>query len=270
MRAARLATGMRLVDWAQKTGWHHSHLSNVEHGRTKASEELARAYDDAFSPPENPVRLQRLRADAAAADERSGPAASSSPQEAAPRTSAMAGENDLRQVAGSPGGWRRWRVGGAVLAALLAVLVTGVLTFRPGRSAEGPKRKVSSGAQPSVPGDDSRFVADVTVPDGSRMPVAEDFVKTWEIQNVGSAVWENRFLQREGPTDGPGLCWSAPRVPIPRTSPGASVQISVRFRAPRLPGSCYTEWKMVDAEGRYFFPNKVSLYMDIQIVEQGG
>jgi hypothetical protein len=156
-----------------------------------------------------------------------------------------------------------------VLAALLAVLVAGLLTFRPGRSPGGPNRKVSSGAQPAVPGDDSRFVADVTVPDGSRIPVDEDFVKTWEIQNVGSAVWENRFLQREGPTDGPGLCSSAPRVPIPRTRPGASVQISVRFRAPGLPGSCYTEWKMVDADGRYFFPAKVSLYMDIQIVEQG-
>ena len=45
---------------------------------------------------------------------------------------------------------------------------------------------------------------------------------------------------------------------------------NIRFRAPRLPGSCYTEWKMVDAEGRYFFPNKGSLYMDIQIVDRAG
>ena len=274
MRAARLGAGIRLVDWAKKTGWHHSHLSNVEHGRTKPSEELARAYDDAFSPPENPVRLQRLRADATTADERSRPETAPSPRVAAPRASAMAGDEDLKQVAGSPGVWRRWRVGAAVVAALLAVLVAGLLTFGLtngfGRSSEDPHRKVSSRTQPSVPGDDSRFVADVTVPDGSRIPVDADFVKTWEIRNVGSAVWENRLLQREGPTEGPGLCSSGPRVPIPRTPPGASVQISVRFRAPRLPGSCYTEWKMVDAEGRYFFPNKGSLYMDIQIVDRAG
>jgi hypothetical protein len=38
----------------------------VEHGRTKASEELAKAYDDAFSPSDDPTHLQRLRAEAAA------------------------------------------------------------------------------------------------------------------------------------------------------------------------------------------------------------
>jgi hypothetical protein len=273
MRGARLGAGIRLVDWAKKTGWHHSHLSNVEHGRTKPSEELAGAYDDAFSPPENPVRLQRLRADAMAADERSRPMALPSPRGTAPRAPAMAGGEALKLAAGSHGVWRRWRAGTAVVAALLAVLVAGLLTFGLtngfGRSSQDPHRKVSSGTQPSVPGDDSRFVADVTVPDGSRIPVDVDFTKTWEIRNVGSAVWENRFLQREGPTDGPGLCSSGPRVPIPRTPQGASVQISVHFRAPQLPGSCYTEWKMVDAEGRYFFPNKGSLYMDIQIVDRG-
>src|SRR2546422_680171 len=58
-------------------------------------------------------------------------------------------------------------------------------------------------------------------------------------------------LQREGPTEGPGLCSSDARVPTPRTLPGASVEISVRFRAPSLPRSCYTGWKIVDAEGRY-------------------
>src|SRR5437016_2400194 len=101
--AARLGAGIRLVDWAKKTGWHHSHLSNVEHGRTKPSEELAGAYDDAFSPPENPVRLQRLRADAMAADERSRPMALPSRRGTAPRAPTMAGDEDRKPAAGSHG-----------------------------------------------------------------------------------------------------------------------------------------------------------------------
>lgn len=57
---------------------------------------------------------------------------------------------------------------------------------------------------PVEDGDRSRFVRDVTIPDGTKLYVGEKFTKIWEIQNVGTCVWENRHLQREGLHDGPG------------------------------------------------------------------
>ena len=129
LRAARERAGVGLVAWAKKAGWHHSHLSNVEHGRTKASAEIAKAYDDAFSPPHDPTRLQRLRLDAVAADERA---------RAAPRKVEAGGTEALglsrstrpRALTG------RQRLGAVLLAVALAavasVFVARKLVSRPG------------------------------------------------------------------------------------------------------------------------------------------
>lgn len=120
---------------------------------------------------------------------------------------------------------------------------------------------------PLLDGDDVRFVADATIPDGTTVRVGQRFVKTWEIRNSGSVEWINRYLRRLGPSDAEGLCHSPARVPIPRTPPGAPVRISVPFTAPALPGSCRADWMIVDETGRYFFPNKHSLYVIVHVVD---
>jgi len=118
----------------------------------------------------------------------------------------------------------------------------------------------------AIPGDKIAFVADVTIPDGSTVEVGKPFVKTWELENSGTVIWKDRFLQRIGTTSGLGLCESKEDpVPIRPTYPGQHVQVSVTLIAPRLPGSCKAEWKIVDAAGRYFFPHQSPLYTIVNV-----
>ena len=44
-------------------------------------------------------------------------------------------------------------------------------------------------------GDKSAFVRDVSYPDGALVLPGQRFLKTWELQNVGSVPWQGRWLQ---------------------------------------------------------------------------
>lgn len=122
--------------------------------------------------------------------------------------------------------------------------------------------------EPRHPGDRSQFVRDMTVPDGSVVFVNQTFVKIWEIANVGSVPWRNRFLLRLGPPDAPARLKSAERTPMPDTEPGERCQIAVELTAPRFPGSCYAEWKMVDAAGVFVLPNQYPVYVSVDVRER--
>ena len=115
--------------------------------------------------------------------------------------------------------------------------------------------------------DRSTFVADTTVPDGTRVLVNSQFSKTWEIRNVGSVIWDDRYLQRQGPIEGPGRLKSTLRTRIPVTEPGQSCCVTIRLTAPSLPGSCYAEWKMVDKKGQILLPNQKPVYISVDVVE---
>jgi Ig-like domain from next to BRCA1 gene len=118
---------------------------------------------------------------------------------------------------------------------------------------------------PLVPCDDSRFVADVTIPDGTTVRAGQRFVKIWEIRNSGLVPWRGRFERRQGVQSGPGLCSSPPAVPVPTTMPGHDVQIRVTFTAPSLPGSCRVDWRMTDTYGRVYFPYLGGLYVTVNV-----
>jgi len=115
-------------------------------------------------------------------------------------------------------------------------------------------------------GDKTLFIADVTIPDGTSIPVNTDFVKIWRVQNVGNVVWKNRYLKRITPTSDL-LCSSPAMVPIPETKPGEIIDISVTFRTPHLPGSCRTDWKTSDEQGRLYFPEMHGLFSIVTVVE---
>ena len=119
--------------------------------------------------------------------------------------------------------------------------------------------------QSLVLGDKSKFICDVTIPDGTIVKVNQKFTKIWEIQNVGSIIWDNRYLQREGPCEGPKRLKSRNRVRIPYTAPGQRVKIKVSFIVPSVPGSYYCEWKMVDEKGNYLLPNQkpIAVFVDV-------
>jgi hypothetical protein len=168
-----------------------------------------------------------------------------------------------------------------VLAVLAAVAALGLVASAVAGSRSGVRHAPTTGAHtvahttnsptqaagPAIPGDDSKFVADVTIPDGTAVRVNQRFVKTWELQNTGTVPWRGRYLERQGTLEGPGLCATPARVRIPDTDPDRRVQVSVPVTAPSLPGSCRVDWKMVDGAGRLLFPNKVGVYFTVNVVE---
>lgn len=117
-----------------------------------------------------------------------------------------------------------------------------------------------------IPGDSSQFVADVTIPDGTRVKVNAHFVKVWALANVGTVDWHNRFLARMNPTGDDDGCRVPDRVAIGDTPPGEQVMISVPVVAPSRPGKCWVSWKMVDEHGRAYFPSRRPVYFMVTVV----
>ena len=127
-------------------------------------------------------------------------------------------------------------------------------------------------------GDKTIFLADVTIPDGEVVLAGSRFTKIWEVQNVGTAVWENRFLAcmdseivvsslaGERLTVTQRLRPSVERIAVPCTPPGDIVRMSVDFVAPSLPGTCVSYWKSVFADGGYCFPNSVGLTCKVRVI----
>lgn len=128
--------------------------------------------------------------------------------------------------------------------------------------------------------DATGFISDVTIPDGMTIFANAVFVKTWQIQNVGSVAWTDRilvcvdekieFVRRA--TDFAatiakrGLIPTQGSIPIPETLPGQSVELSVQFTAPAYPGTQISYWKMVDNNGKFCFPESEGLSCVVKVI----
>lgn len=114
--------------------------------------------------------------------------------------------------------------------------------------------------------DKTLFIKDVTIPDGTSIPVNTTFVKTWRVKNIGNVVWKDRYLKRITPLS-THICSSPAMVPIPETQPGETIDISVTFKTPHLPGSCRTDWKTSDDRGNLYFPDMHGLFSIVTVVD---
>ncbi|MEK8104603.1 NBR1-Ig-like domain-containing protein [Micromonospora sp. M12] len=174
--------------------------------------------------------------------------------------------------------WRNrvpWLSAAAVVLVVVTVVVVGItVRGRTSHDSSGtPTASSSQAAPPSstafsdsmIAGDASKFVGDITIPDGTRVRVNEEFDKVWALANVGKVDWHNRFLARMDPTaDGDG-CQTPDRVPIGDTPPGEQVMIRVRVTAPSRPGKCWVSWKMVDENGQEYFPTRRPVYFMVTV-----
>ena len=133
-------------------------------------------------------------------------------------------------------------------------------------------------------GDHISFITDVTVPDGCIVLAGQSFVKTWMLQNTGTVPWVGRklrcvdseFVSARWVQQGrkrvlvedvaPGIKPTRRSVAIPTTSSGASVNVSVTFRAPVLPADAISRWKMVDASGALCFPEHSGVWCVVSVV----
>jgi len=98
--------------------------------------------------------------------------------------------------------------------------------------------------------DDSEFVADVTVPDGTHFAPGTVFQKTWRIRNSGTCTWDASYRitflsgdrmmgPRSAPLDEPVL-------------PGEEVDVSVMLIAPEAAGTYQGQWQMFAPDGTPF------------------
>ena len=93
------------------------------------------------------------------------------------------------------------------------------------------------------------------------------YTKTWELQNIGNVVWENRSLVcvDQPASSHSGLKPLHHRVPFGSAPPGKVVEISVQqLQIPDFPGAFVSHWKMEDDEGHFCFPEHEPLAFLVQ------
>jgi hypothetical protein len=105
-------------------------------------------------------------------------------------------------------------------------------------------------ATPQAACDKAQFVADVTVPDGTRFPPNAAFTKTWRLKNVGSCTWTTAYAlvfssgnRMSGPTS---------QALTTTVAPGQTFDLSVRLIAPSSAGSYRGSWMLRNPAGSSF------------------
>jgi len=94
-----------------------------------------------------------------------------------------------------------------------------------------------------------RFVADVTIPDGTAVSTGQNFFKIWKMRNEGTGPWpEGTRLEFVG---GDKLS-QHDSVPIPTTAAGEEVEIAVDMTAPAKQGRYVSYWRLTQADGTRF------------------
>jgi hypothetical protein len=97
---------------------------------------------------------------------------------------------------------------------------------------------------PSAKANDSQFVTDVTIPDGTTFAHTEAFVKTWRFKNTGQSTWTTlyRLVYVEGNLLGAEGAYS---VFLPKdVAPGETVDISINFKTPDALGTYQSYWRL--------------------------
>lgn len=105
---------------------------------------------------------------------------------------------------------------------------------------------------PGVQGciDDSKFVADVTVPDNTEFAPGAAFTKTWRIQNTGTCTWVSAYALAF--LSGDHLAGPASVAIVGNVAPGSMYEVSIDLVAPPAPGTYKGTWQMHNADGAYF------------------
>jgi hypothetical protein len=101
-------------------------------------------------------------------------------------------------------------------------------------------------------GDNSKFTADVTIPDGTAVKAGAVFTKTWRLTNTGTTTWSTdyKLVYVDGNATGQNGALS---VNLPNAvKPGETVDISVNFTAPSASGTYTSYWRLFSANGMLF------------------
>ncbi|MGB9639616.1 MAG: NBR1-Ig-like domain-containing protein [Anaerolineales bacterium] len=91
-----------------------------------------------------------------------------------------------------------------------------------------------------------RFVADITIPDGSQVKPNESIEKIWEVENNGSCNWDERYRLKW--IGGSELGSAAEQALYPARS-GTHAQIRLHLIAPQTPATYHSAWQAFDPQG---------------------
>lgn len=88
---------------------------------------------------------------------------------------------------------------------------------------------------------DSKYVRDVSIPDGTVLAPGQAFTKTWEIENTGEVPWPDGTELRlvDGAEMGP-----IESVSLNGRAAGERAEISVELAAPAAPGTHRSYWQL--------------------------
>ena len=109
---------------------------------------------------------------------------------------------------------------------------------------------ITATSQPPSACDRAQFIADVTVPDGTRLVPSAGFIKTWRLKNIGTCTWTPSYtmvFDRGEKMSGPDFVNLPQNVP-----PGKTVDVSVNLIAPPTASSYRGYWKFQNADGIRF------------------
>ena len=135
----------------------------------------------------------------------------------------------------------------------------------------------------TLSGDRMMFLDDVTIPDHTLVLPGERFTKTWAIQNVGEVPWPARRLAR---CDSEIVIAKRDRtgqlvplldahikslecaVDIRPTSPGAVVELSVDFAAPKENCTAASVWRIESPDGECCYG--AECFLQVIVTVNGG
>ncbi len=110
---------------------------------------------------------------------------------------------------------------------------------------------VDIAVSPSVPvgQDNSKYLADVSIPDGTILKSEQTFLKEWRVQNTGTTTWRSGYSLAFFDDDQMGAPDS---VPVPFTRAGEEAVVAVSLKAPATPGTYRSTWRLRNLEGQFF------------------
>jgi hypothetical protein len=99
------------------------------------------------------------------------------------------------------------------------------------------------------PCNDSAYVSDVTIPDGTIMAPGTSYVKTWAFQNTGSCIWDTNYQLVFVSGDLMGGVFTNLTESV---APSKQIQVSVSLIAPETEGTYTGYWRLADDQGNGF------------------
>ena len=115
----------------------------------------------------------------------------------------------------------------------------------------------------------AQFVADVTVPDGTRYAPGTTFQKTWRLKNIGTCTWTKSYSLVFDSGDRFGAQDVNFPIDVP---PGATVDLSLNMTAPSAAGHYFSYWRLKNASDVIFGIGSTanrSFWADIYVTSGG-